>query len=283
MAAPAATAAGTVPGTTGQKYSYANIMWLWIRNGGAAWLAPIMAAIAMAESGGITNRLNPKAPDYSVGLWQINYFGANNAPRTKAYGTPAQLAQSPDAQAKAAIDISGGSAFAHTSKNTILQNLYNNWSTYASGAYKSFLQSGVTPTNPKTGQPGVTPIGPSVGGVAGSIANALIPDWINKHNTVRFGQGFMGFGLIVLGIVILGREGARSVPAATVTAAGGLVASGARETSGAAQMAGRRVQGKSTGHKSRQGRVSTGGNERMTLREPPRAKPKGAMSDDLPF
>jgi hypothetical protein len=68
-----------------------------------------MAAVAMAESGGMTNNLNnnPGTGDYSVGLWQINYYNGMLAGRTKEYGAPATLAEDPNAQAKAAISLFG--------------------------------------------------------------------------------------------------------------------------------------------------------------------------------
>ena len=82
---------------------------LWIKNGGPPAWAPLMAGIAIAESGGNTTSLNnnPATGDYSVGLWQINYFGGMLGPRSQKYGTPTQLQASPDAQAKAAIDLFG--------------------------------------------------------------------------------------------------------------------------------------------------------------------------------
>ncbi len=95
-------------------------------------LAPIMAAIALAESGGRTNALNnnPSTGDYSVGLWQINYFGNLLPGRTSEYGSPAFLSANPSAQAKAAISLAGnGSGL-------------SNWTTYTSGAYLAHLPSG---------------------------------------------------------------------------------------------------------------------------------------------
>ena len=97
-----------VPGTQGTTYSFSQIEQLWTTNNPnqAAW-APLMAAVAIAESGGITNNLNNNAStgDFSVGLWQINYFGANGPERVPKYGEPAALAQDPNAQARAAGDL----------------------------------------------------------------------------------------------------------------------------------------------------------------------------------
>lgn len=107
--------------------SFAQIEKLWTDNGGNPVAAPVMAAIALAESGGRTDAANTKPPDASYGLWQINYYGSLAPGRTQAYGTPAQLVADPNRQAKAAIAISGnGSNFTP-------------WTTYTSGAYKAPL------------------------------------------------------------------------------------------------------------------------------------------------
>jgi len=205
----------------GTKYSYGNIEWLWIKNGGARWLAPIMAAIAMAESGGNWFNLNnnPKTGDYSVGLWQINYFGSLLGPRTKSFGSPAQLRANPDLQAKAAIAISGGAANSSLSKTQILANLRNNWTTYGGSRYQSALKSGagVQPENPGVGAGGQL----SPGNIAGSIADALLPNWLSGHNIVRFGQGVMGFGLIILGIILVTKEPATKAAVKVATTASG--------------------------------------------------------------
>jgi hypothetical protein len=126
----------TVPGTTGSRLSFTDIQNLWVSNGGSVLAAPIMAAIAIAESTGLTNNLNPVAPDYSVGLWQINYYGSLAGGRTAAYGTPAQLASDPNAQAKAAIAISGNG-----------RNLQP-WSTWTSGAAQKVLNAQGIPALP---------------------------------------------------------------------------------------------------------------------------------------
>lgn len=102
------------------KLSFAQLQDLWIRNGGNPLSAPIMAAIALAESGGQTTDYNGTAGappgaiwaghspvDESFGLWQVNYKGSLAPGRTAAYGSPAQLLADPDRQAKAAIAISG--------------------------------------------------------------------------------------------------------------------------------------------------------------------------------
>jgi hypothetical protein len=60
-----------------------------------------------AGNAGIVNN-TPTTGDYSVGLFQINYFQGLAAQRTKDYGSPVQLANSPAAQAAAAWKLSDG-------------------------------------------------------------------------------------------------------------------------------------------------------------------------------
>lgn len=111
------------------QLSYQALESLWTSAGGKPELAPIMAAIAIAESGGNPSSLNdnPHTGDYSVGLWQINYYGDMLADRTRAYGSPQALRASPTAQARAAVSIYNGQGL-------------KAWTTYTSGAYKRYLQ-----------------------------------------------------------------------------------------------------------------------------------------------
>jgi Lysozyme like domain len=82
----------------------------------------IASSIAMAESGGDTNIINPGTalvPEYSVGLWQINL-------RAHPQYTVASM-QNPTQNAAAMFSISGGG------KN------WNPWSTYTNGSYMQFM------------------------------------------------------------------------------------------------------------------------------------------------
>lgn len=87
---------------------------LWIKAGGDPKYAPLMAAIAIAESGGNVGALNdnPSTMDYSVGLWQINYFDGLNGPRTARYGSAESLHAgdyaSALANARAAVSLFAG-------------------------------------------------------------------------------------------------------------------------------------------------------------------------------
>lgn len=127
----------TIPPAAASKattLSYKQLRALWIQAGGNPAIASTMAAVALAESGGKISALNnnPKTGDYSVGPWQINYFGDMRAGRTAKFGSPEKLQSDPLANARAAVALAGdGSGF-------------GNWTTYTSGAYKAFL----TPQTP---------------------------------------------------------------------------------------------------------------------------------------
>lgn len=88
----------------------------------------IASAVAMAESGGNPNAVNPGHPgdpEYSVGLWQINI-------RAHPQYTEAQM-KDPVQNAKAMYAISSGGSN------------WNPWGTYTNGLYKQYMTSGVTP------------------------------------------------------------------------------------------------------------------------------------------
>lgn len=150
-------------------YSYGQLEELWIQAGGSKGVAPLMAAIALAESGG-----NPAANNYtdnggtqtSWGLWQVSN-GTHQWPGT---GNP----NDPLVNAKYAV----------AKYNT--QGL-TAWGTYDSGAYKQYYQGGVDPSSlPKGGSsPGsqdATLTGwniPGPLGIPGEIASAISGLWSN--------------------------------------------------------------------------------------------------------
>ena len=139
-----------MPGA-GPYYSYAQLEQLWIQNGGAASLAPIAAAIAMAESGGGAGSTNPTdngGRQTSWGLWQISN-GTHNQP------VPNIL--DPNVNAGAAVGKYNG---AHG---------WSPWGTYSSGAYKRYLQYNVPPSS--AGVPAGGP-GSSIGGAVIGAAGA---------------------------------------------------------------------------------------------------------------
>ena len=112
-------------------YGNSDIQQLWVANGGDPQQAATAAAIALAESGGDSAALNntPSTGDYSVGLWQVNYYNGLFSSRSAAYGSPAALLIDPNAQARAAISISSNGTN------------WSPWSTYKSGAYLQYLNA----------------------------------------------------------------------------------------------------------------------------------------------
>lgn len=112
--------------------------------------AEVLAAIAGPESGYDYHVINdtPSTGDYSVGLWQINYYGSLYAERSREFGTPRQLAAGgPMPQARAAHSI-------------WLSQGWNAWSTtYHSGAWRKYIGSGPIPHpgQPPGGGPGPIP------------------------------------------------------------------------------------------------------------------------------
>jgi len=110
------------------KLTYSQLEGVWIDAGGQQSLAPMMAAIALAESGGQTNSLNPSdnnGRQSSYGLWQIS---------TGTHTAPSPNWADPVTNAKLAIGKLKTQGLAA-------------WGTYSSGAYKPFLANGVPPTS----------------------------------------------------------------------------------------------------------------------------------------
>lgn len=138
----------------------------------------IAVAIALAESGG--NRLahNPRPPDDSYGLWQINMLGALGPQRRAAFGLTSNADLfDPMTNARAAFAISGGGSN------------FNAWATFnprnrTTPRYLAYLpasiplQPGLTPGPVDTGgdvssdQPGVEMSTMDVGLFSG------VPGWL---------------------------------------------------------------------------------------------------------
>lgn len=193
-------------GQTGTLYNYAQLQGLWINAGGSKALAPLAAAIAMAESGGCSAAVNPtdnNGTQTSWGLWQIS-DGTHNQP-VNGILSPATNAQ----QAVAKYQNAGN---------------FSPWGTYDSGAYKAFYSSSTTPdTNvPSSGgssssssasDPTTCLIGGGEGGVFG--VGALSFCLLNKSEAraiigglcVAAGLGVMGLGLAFVAAFALGRSG----------------------------------------------------------------------------
>ncbi len=127
------------------RLSYSQLEQVWIQAGGPKAIAPLMAAIAMAESGGIAGNTNPtdnSGTQTSWGLWQIS-----DGTHGWSYGGDPY---DPVTNAKAAV------------MKYHSQGL-GAWGTYTSGAYQQYLKGNVPPS---TG----TISGGSAGGSIGQTA-----------------------------------------------------------------------------------------------------------------
>lgn len=155
-------ARGVRRGEAPVKLSYGDIKALWIANGGAPSRADIMAAIALAESGGNTEAHNTTAPDDSVGLWQINYFGGLRQSRTSQFGTPEKLLKDPAAQARAAIVVSSNG-----------QNL-TPWSVFLHGTYKKYLDPSIPASTLPLPSSGQSPTAEDLGAPSATSGDCLI-------------------------------------------------------------------------------------------------------------
>src|SRR5215472_1383913 len=168
------------------QYSYAQIEGIWVQAGGPVGVAPIAAAIAMAESGGNTTATdNDSNGSVDRGLWQIiSIHGA-----LSTYDVMGN--------ARAAVSISNNGTN------------WSPWVTYSNGAYRKYYQTGVTPdtnvpinaTNAaaNSGQPQqaeTMSIWGDAGGIAKCIAN---PALCVADKTQGAASGYAG--KLVLGII----------------------------------------------------------------------------------
>lgn len=234
-----------------QRLTYQELESLWVSAGGSKAIAPVMAAIAVAESGGNPSSLNTVPPDYSVGLWQINYYGDMYAGRSREFGSPSALLASPTAQARAAVAI-------------YRQQGLRAWSTYTSGAYKRYLNGAdASASNPGGGAASAAPASDTHGGSPDCMWGIDLP--LAGHVCILTkGQGraitgallltsavvVAGAGVIILSAYGLKRSGALDVAASAASAvpgAGGLagrMATGARAVRAAPQTTAQRTAGK---------------------------------------
>jgi len=170
-------------------YTYSQLEGLWISNSGSAALAPIMAAIALAESSGnaaATNATDNGGTQTSWGLWQIS-DGTHNQPVSNILD--------PNVNAQQAV------------KKVKSQGL-NAWGTYTSGKYKQFM-SGAAPST--SGLPSgstsvqdtslTSDLGSSIGkGLGDAISSVFNP----VVNVLIWGvEALLGIALLVGSVIVL--------------------------------------------------------------------------------
>jgi hypothetical protein len=240
----------TGAGGTGTQYTYAQLEGLWINNGGPSAVAPVAAAIALAESGGCTAALNltdNNGTQTSVGLWQVSN-GTHSYP--------------------ASWSTAAGNATEAVAKYKGAGNAFSPWGTYDSGAYKTYLNGSTTPDTsvPSGGAAGsatltsatanpdclwqFSGIGQGVP-IIGSAINSGTSFCILSKSEARAivgglllaGSGVAALvGLVILAAAAFNRTGAASAvaQAASAVPGGGVVAAPLR-----------RVQGRSGGQRQR--------------------------------
>ena len=176
--------------------TYAQLEETWIRGGGSRRMAPLMAAIALAESRGYPDATNPtdnNGTQTSWGLWQVSDGTHNPLPDWADPVGNARLAV-------AKLKSQGLGA----------------WGTYTSGAYRQYLQGNIPPGT--GGLPGGGAGDQSGGGGLfslpsqvttffddlGKLARAAM--WLaDPANWVRIVAGVLGFVFLGAGLIVMGK------------------------------------------------------------------------------
>lgn len=132
--------------------------------------APIMAAIAAAESGGNPRAHNPNANtgDNSYGLWQINMLGRMGPERRRLFGI-----QNDE-------DLWDPKVNARAAKKIFDMQGFNAWSVYKTGKHIPFLgtaqKAAGSPSTPSTTAPGGQPPGATPQQSSTNTASAVTPN-----------------------------------------------------------------------------------------------------------
>lgn len=155
--------------------SYARLEGYWIEAGGPPGVAPIAAAIGLAESGGRVKAKNPRDSNGfpSWGIWQIN--NANNTP-PPGWDTPL------------------GNAKLAVQKYKRAGNSFAPWGTFTSGAYRKFLKKGVHPVKS-------TPTVVTTSWITSILGGGLSSGW--QDFAQRFGLIALGGILLLVGIWLI--------------------------------------------------------------------------------
>lgn len=134
-------------------YTQAEITYFMSTIGGLTPDPNIMGAIAIAESSGDAAVVNntPSTGDYSVGLFQINYFDGLYDSRVRQFGTPAQL-------------VAGGLSRQGNAAVVIWrEDGYHAWSTYTNGAYLKYYGPPAATGPPQSPGQQTAPLSPPIG------------------------------------------------------------------------------------------------------------------------
>jgi hypothetical protein len=241
----------------GQVLTFQQIEQVWTSNGGSPGWAPLMAGIAIAESGGNIVALNntPATGDYSVGLWQINYYNGLLASRTNAYGSPAALQNDVNLQAKAAISLFANGAGI---RNWQGDATYKAWAAAGSPSQPSAatVQSWIGGSGGGGGGSATAPNASSsaVGGVGATDLSQCVLQapgflflsgpcfltkggvkWLSGAFAVVAGVGLAGFGVVLLASAVGKSTGATQAAgkAARTIGIGGSLLAGQPEVAGA--------------------------------------------------
>ena len=143
----------------------------------------IMAAIAMAESGGNPYAHNAIPPDNSYGLWQINMIGSMGPARRQQYGISSNdELYNPAVNAKAAAKILSSQGLSA-------------WSTYTSGAYKKYLGKSTGGATSATDASLWDPLGSLAGGLVLGPPGVLLGGGMGLDGLSGGAVGDAGSGL----------------------------------------------------------------------------------------
>jgi hypothetical protein len=179
--------------------TYAQLEGLWIKAGGPKSVAPVAAAIALAESGGRADALNPNdngGRQSSFGLWQIS--NGTHTPPSPHWADPATNASLAVAKFKGA------------------GNNFSPWGTYDSGAYRAYMSGSTTPDMNVPGNPDATATETAAHtqtdclyglGVGGGILQTLTGIG-NGGNIVCFVSRSQARGIIGAFLMVAGTAGA---------------------------------------------------------------------------
>lgn len=142
-------------------YTYRQLEQLWVNAGGPPSVAPLMAAIALAESGGREKVVNSIG---ACGPWQIHPYqnGCKDGPTNAKMAVEKYRTQGLTA-----------------------------WEAYTNGSYKKFLRGGKAPR--ATGNPPIQTTGFS--GILGSL---ITPDMLERVGLVIFGGFLIIVGVMML-------------------------------------------------------------------------------------